>query len=62
MIYAIIWQDMKLGGMPLSLHCANGEEAIAKAQGMHAKAGDTLAGLRAVSLDPMDTLTTLWSA
>ncbi len=60
-IYAVIWQDTKLGGIPLTLKFDTAQEAIDSAQLMYKKAGDTLSGLRAVSLAPKsETLETLW--
>lgn len=57
-LFAVVWYDM----VPLSLLCANAEDAIQKARGMHAKAllaGTTLHNLRAVRLAPDNCLVTL---
>ena len=60
-IYAVIWCDF----IPLSLPCADAAKAIETAKAMKLKSdsnGVTLRQLRAVRLDPNDTLHTLWEA
>ncbi len=61
-IFAVVWSDF---GVPLNLKFATGDEAIAKAQEMHAKAFGAhirLGHLRAVRLDSADKLHTLWES
>lgn len=60
-IHAVIWQDAKLGGIPLTLTTPTAQAAIDLAQSMHSKAMDTLCNLRAVSIAPdADAFETLW--
>jgi hypothetical protein len=56
MIYGVVWVDF---GVPLTLKFADAATAIAKAKDM-AERGAPPHHLRAVSLAPDDTLTTLW--
>lgn len=65
-VFAVIWCDACLGGMPLSLHCANAADAVSKAREMaqrpNVKPG-SIEHLRAVHLpEGSDNLVTLWEA
>lgn len=56
-IFAVIWEDF----IPLSLHCASKDEAIAKAKEIKLKGGEKVRNVRAVHLPAMsDKLTVLW--
>lgn len=62
-LYAVIWCDSFLGNTMLSLKQDSAGNAIQRAKDMVETAeakGIALSGVRAVSLDDSDALTTLW--